>query len=95
MRPPRPGERAAAEQSASEVGAAATGTADDALRRPLDRGVTGIEDSCLDKHCERRLVAGDVELVAGCAVEGAAAVGADLGVDPEFAQEREPAAGDA
>ena len=94
MRPLRPGERTAAEQRAAKIGAAAAGTADDSLRRPLDRGVAGIEDSSLDEQRQRGLVPGDMQLVAGCAVERTAAVRADLGVDSELAQERETAAGD-
>ena len=55
----------------------------------------GVEHARLDELAERGFVAGDVELVAGRPVERAPAVGADLRVDPERAQQREGAARDA
>src|SRR5919109_2485732 len=90
----RAAQRAAAEERAAQVGGAAGRTGDDALRRPLERREPRRQDAGLVEHLEGACAAGDVELVARGAVEGAAAIGADLRLDAEGAQEAEGAAGD-
>jgi len=51
--------------------------------------MSGVEHACLDERGQRRLVPADVQLIARRAVERAAAVRADLGMDAELPQERE------
>ena len=80
VRRARARQRAAAEQRAAQVGGAAARPRDDAPRRPLERRAAGVEHAGLAQHLERPRVAADVQLVARRAVEGAAAVRADLGL---------------
>ena len=51
----------------------------------LERAKAGVQHSGLPQHHERIVVAFDVELVAGGAVERVLLIGADLGVDAEVA----------
>ena len=88
---PRPGERAAAEQGAAQVGAAAARAADDALRRALEGRPPRRQHARLAEHLRGRRVDLHVQLVARRPVERAPAIGADLRADAEVAQERERA----
>ena len=89
MRRARAAERAAAEQRAAQVGAAAARASDDAFWRPLDRDEPLVEHSRLVHHLQGPLLPLDVELVAGRLLERVPAIGADLGLDAELPQEPE------
>ena len=86
---PRATERSAAEQRAAEICAAAAGPRHDTSRRARERRQTRTEDTRLVEHLERMLVAGDMELVAGRAIEPPPLVGPDLGRNAEASQQAE------
>ena len=94
VRRARTGERAASEQRAAQVGAAAARARDDATGRALERPESAAEDACLVHQLERPAASRNVELVARLAAERPAPVGADLRRNLEIAQESECAARD-
>jgi hypothetical protein len=85
------GDAPAAEQRTAQVGAAAAGTTDHPLRRPLERRQPGADDAGLVEHLHRARLAGHVELVPRLPAEGAPAVAPDLAGHAESAQEAERA----
>ena len=85
----RAADGAAPEKRAADVGVAAASSADDPLRRCLERRVRGREDTRATENVERAVAPGDVDLVPGRPVERPARVRADLGLDPEPAEQPE------
>jgi hypothetical protein len=85
----RPRERAAAEEDSTEIGAPTAGLGHDLARRPVERHVVAIEHPGLCEHVQRVRLVADVQLIPRLPVEGVTAVGADLGLDAQLAQERE------
>ncbi len=87
----RAAQRTSPEQGAPHVRGAAAGAGDDSSRWMFERCQAGADDSGLVQNLQRPVVSGDVQLVAGSTVEGASAVGANLGGDAECPQEAEGA----
>lgn len=94
MRRARTAERTTAEQGPAEIGAAAAGACNDPARRVGERRQPRAQDAGLVQNLKRMLVAGHMELVASCPVEGSPLVRADLGRDAEPSQEAEGTAND-
>src|SRR5437867_2143681 len=88
---PRAAHRAAAEQRASHVRAAAAPPPGKALRRPGEWRATRRQHSCLLEDGECRRGTRDVELVPGGTREGMLGIRPDLGLDAEVAKQGESA----
>jgi hypothetical protein len=93
MRRARHRDGPAAEKCATQVGRTAARATDDAARRPLERSMSSIDDTRRFEDAQGVGIAGNVQLVARCPVEGTAPIGADLRADLARAEERERAAG--
>ncbi len=94
VRRPGAAERPRAEEGAAQVGRAAARPGDDVPRRTVERQALPAHDPGLGQHVDRVLRAGDEQLRARGAVEGAAPVRPDLRLDPKRPEDREGTARD-
>lgn len=92
MRRARNRDGPATEKRAPQVGRTAARATDDGARRPLERSMSSIDDTRRFEDAQGVGIAGNVQLVARCTVEGMAPISTNLRADLARAEERERAA---